>query len=290
VYSCCALSEYNDLKSLSDFLFAMIADFKNNSMELNKVGLALGGGGILGAAHIGTLKAIKENDIEIKYIAGTSIGALVGALYAFGKSWEEIYDIALKLKWLDITSISLSKYGLLTNENLAKLMIEQIGDRKIEDAPIPLAMLATNASNGKRIVLNKGSVADAVMASTCIPGLFKPVAYNNDLLIDGGIVENVPINTVKQMGAEFVIGVDLNTKRSYAKPENILDVMLNSFHFIMEQSDKFQTVKADLLIKPDLSSYNRSNTKQVPELMKTGYKETIKSFNILSEQESTLIK
>lgn len=246
-------------------------------MKLKKVGLALGGGGILGAAHIGALKAIEERGIEISYISGTSIGALVGALYAFGKSWEQIYEIASHMTWLDITSISLSKYGLLTNENLAKLIVEEIGNKKLEDSPIPLQMVATNASNGDKVILSKGSVADAVMASTCIPGLFKPVEIDSELLIDGGIVENVPIKTVAKMGAEFVIAVDLNTERSYAKPMNILDVMLNSFNFIMEQSSKFQTERADLLIKPNLSSFNKSDAKQVPSLMSTGYEKAIET-------------
>jgi NTE family protein len=102
-----------------------------------------------------------------------------------------------------------------------------------------------------------------------------PVEIDGQMLVDGGVVENVPVNTVKEMGAEYVIGVDLNAKYSYEKPDNILDVILNSFNFLMLQSDKLQTDNADLLIKPDLSSFNRSDTDQVDELMKKGYEDSI---------------
>jgi NTE family protein len=102
-----------------------------------------------------------------------------------------------------------------------------------------------------------------------------PVEIDGQMLVDGGVVENVPVNTVKEMGAEYVIGVDLNAKYRYEKPENILDVILNSFNFLMLQSDKLQTDNADLLIKPDLSSFNRSDTDQVDELMKKGYEDSI---------------
>ena len=244
---------------------------------MKETGLALGGGAVLGAAHVGTLRAIDELDIKIKYIAGTSIGAFVAAFFAFGKNWKEIEEIASELKWIDITGISLSRYGLLSNEKLGELIIEHIGDKNIEDADIPLAMIATDVTSGEKVVLDKGSVADAVMASTCIPGIFQPVEINRKMLVDGGIVENVPINTVRKMGAEFVIGVDLNAKHTYDKPDNIIDVMINSFHFLIQQSDKLQTEDADLLIQPDLSKFNRSDMDQVEGLMKKGYEDSKKT-------------
>ncbi|NLV19339.1 MAG: patatin-like phospholipase family protein [Bacteroidetes bacterium] len=242
---------------------------------MKNTGLALGGGAVLGAAHVGTVRAIEELNIRIHYIAGTSIGAFVAAFYAFGKNWKELEKIASVMNWLDITGISLSRYGLLSNEKLGDMVIEQIGDKNIEDSEIPLAMVATDITTGEKVILKKGSVAQAVRASTCIPGIFMPVEIDGQMLVDGGVVENVPVNTVKEMGAEYVIGVDLNAKYSYEKPDNILDVILNSFNFLMLQSDKLQTDNADLLIKPDLSSFNRSDTDQVDELMKKGYEDSI---------------
>lgn len=243
-------------------------------MDRNKnIGLALGGGVALGAAHIGVLRAIDEADIKIDYITGTSVGAFVASFAAFGKSWQEIEEIARDLKWMDIANISLSKFGLLTNNKIRDVIIKHIGDRKIEDSDIPFAMVATNAENGKKVILNNGSVAEAVMASTCIPGIFKPVELEGLMLVDGGIVENVPIKTTIQMGAEFVIGVDLNAKYSYEKPHNILDVISNSFHFIMKHSATFQTEGADILIYPDLSAYGRADINQAENMIKRGYED-----------------
>lgn len=194
-----------------------------------------------------------------------------------GKTGRTSINIASDLKWIDITGISLSRYALLSNEKLGELIVEHIGDKNIQDADIPLAIVATDVSGGGKVVLEKGSVADAVMASTCIPGLFKPVEINKQMLVDGGIVENVPVKTVTEMGAEYVIGVDLNARHTYEKPDNILDVIINSFHYLMQQSDKLQAVNADLLIKPDLSAFNRSNMNQVDELMKVGYEDSKKA-------------
>lgn len=241
---------------------------------MKKIGLALGGGAVLGAAHIGVLKALSEEEIKINYITGTSIGAFVASLVAFGKTWEEIEKIAIELKWMDISGISLSKFALLNNEKLGELMVKHIGNKNIEESNIPLAMIATDISSGEKIVLEKGSVATAVMASACIPGIYKPVEIDGKMLVDGGIVENVPIKTARKIGAKFVIAVDLNAKNTFQKPTNILDVMLNSFQLLTFQVDKIQTKKADLLIQPDLSSFSGSDTKQVQNLIQKGYEET----------------
>lgn len=250
-------------------------------MKNKNTGLALGGGAVLGAAHVGTLKALEEYNLPVDYIAGTSIGAFVAAFYAFGLDCDEIKKIALQLKWMDLSGISLSRYGLLSNEKMGKLLEKYIGKKNLEDAKIPLAVIATDISTGDRVVLDQGPVAQAVMASTCIPGIFKPVKINGRYLVDGGIVENIPIKTTRKLGAKFVIGVDLNGKFSYQKPNNLLDVIVNSFHFLMQNAEKFQIEKADLLIQPDLSGFNRSDTAQVEQLIQRGYedsKNALKSF------------
>ena len=238
-----------------------------------KIGLALGGGAALGAAHIGVLRALEEFDIDVNYIAGTSIGAFVSAFYAFGKNWEDIEKIAKDLNWLDISAISLSQYGLISNEKLGEIITENIGDVNFDQAKIPLAMIATDISNGEKVVLKQGKVATAAMASTCIPGVFQPVEIDERLLVDGGIVDNVPVKPVEEMGAEFIIGVDLSLRRSYKKPENIIEVLLNAFDFALMNATKLQTAESDVLIKPDLSSFNLIETNQVEDLIKQGYSE-----------------
>ncbi|MFO7889375.1 MAG: patatin-like phospholipase family protein [bacterium] len=250
--------------------------FFNKKTKNKKIGLALGGGAVLGAAHIGVLKALEEHNISISYISGTSIGAFIGAFYAFGKSWKEIEEITKDLKWLNVSGLSVPKLGLLSNKKLGDVIKDNIGDETIEQADIPIAIVATDITSGEKVVFKKGSVSTAVMASTCIPGIFIPVENNDRLLVDGGIVENVPVMPLKEMGADFIISVDLNAEHAHKKPENIVEVLLRSFDFILKSATKVQTEEADILIKPDLSPFNMVDMDQADDLIETGYTEAKK--------------
>jgi len=241
-----------------------------------KIGLALGGGAVLGAAHIGVLRALEELEIPISYVAGTSIGAFVSAFVAFGKRWDEIEELANELKWLDVSGVSLSQYGLLSNKKMGKLIRESLGEVTFDQAKIPVAMIATDISNGEKVIMKEGDIATAVMSSTCIPGVFVPVERGDRLLVDGGIVENVPVTPLKDMGADFIIGVDLISKRSNRRPKNIIEVILNTVDFTLMTATKLQTEEADILISPDLSAYNMVDTDNVKELIKTGYDEAMR--------------
>ena len=248
-------------------------------IETKNIGLALGGGAVLGAAHIGVIRAIEENELPIKYVSGTSIGALVAALYAFGKNWEEIREISKDLNWLDLSGLSISKYGLLSNKKIGNIIFDHLGDVELEESKIPLSIIATDIAAGKRVVLNDGSVADAVMASTCIPGIFEPIEKDDQLLVDGGIMENVPLVSLTEMGANYKIGVDLNSKQSLVKPGNIVELMINTVHITLRNVTRFQTPKADLLISPDLSDFNYYQISQVPALIQKGYSESKKAID-----------
>lgn len=244
-----------------------------------KIGLALGGGAVLGAAHIGVLKAIEEYRISISYVGGTSIGALVGALFAFGKSWQEIRDVALNMSWTEISALTLSQYALLSNTKLGRLVKETIGDVRFDQAHIPLAMVATDIGSGQKIVMTEGDVASAVMASACIPGIFCPVERNGHLLVDGGLIENVPVSSVIELGAEITIGVNLASRQALKKPENIVGVLTNAFAITFSDATRHHARKSDFLITPDLSSFNARDTGQVPELIEAGYKAANELFN-----------
>jgi NTE family protein len=243
--------------------------------QKKNIGLALGGGAVLGAAHIGVLRALEELKIPISFIAGTSIGAFVSAFVAFGKRWDEIEELANELKWLDVSSISLSQFGLLSNKKMGKLFKDTLGDVTFDQAKIPVAMIATDISNGEKVIIKDGEISTAVMASTCVPGVFVPIEREGRLLVDGGVVENVPITPLKEMGADFIIGVDLISKRSSRKPKNIIEVILNTVDFTLMAATKLQTEEANILISPDLSAYNMVNTDNVKDLIKTGYEEAI---------------
>ncbi|MBD3278041.1 MAG: patatin [Candidatus Aegiribacteria sp.] len=257
---------------LSDTLSSLLR--KTDSTEKDGVGLALGGGSVLGAAHIGVLRSLQELDIEISAVAGTSIGAMIGAFFAFGKGWEEIRDFALDLDWMDVSKISLSKHGLLSNKKMGSRAGDFLGEVDFADASIPLRIVACDIATGEKVVFSEGKVSTAIMASTCIPAVFVPVKSDGRLLVDGGIVENVPISPLKEMDLDMIIGVDLNAKHSYKKPDSILDVVLNALDITLMNATHLQTKEADLLIAPDLSDFNMIDTDQAEKLIEKGYEES----------------
>ncbi|ERJ12133.1 patatin-like phospholipase family protein [Haloplasma contractile] len=248
----------------------MVNKNKLNNETLH-IGLALGGGAVLGAAHVGALKAIEDKNIKIDCIAGTSIGAIIGAFIAFGKSCEEIEEIISDLNWISVTKLTFSKEGFLTNKKLANKLYDTIGDVNFDDAIIPFSVVATDIATGERVILNKGSVVEAVLASSSIPGIFKPITIDGRMLVDGGVVENVPISPLKEMGAELIVAVSLNPSKE--KPKNMIDIMLNSYYFSTFRTAQLQLEKEHLLLELDLHDYNPVYTKQVPNLIDVGYKQ-----------------
>ncbi|PID70385.1 patatin [bacterium DOLZORAL124_38_8] len=244
---------------------------KQLAVNDKKIGLALGGGATLGAVHIGVLKALDEAGIKIDCVAGTSIGALVSAFFAFRKNYDFIQDIALNMEWDDIASISISKYGLFDNTKIEELVETHLGKVEFEKAEIPLAFVATDILNGEKVILNKGRVAKAVAASCCIPGVFRPIELEHRLLVDGGLVENVPISPLKEMGADIIIAVDLSSGSSYEKPNNFFDILMNSYQTSMLSKTKMQTKGVDLLISPDLDDFSAIDTDQTKDLIEIGY-------------------
>ncbi|RMD96552.1 MAG: patatin [Deltaproteobacteria bacterium] len=237
-----------------------------------KIGLALGGGAARGAAHIGVLKAFEENGLRPDFLTGTSIGAFISALYAFGKPLDAIKEMAKQMRWLDVTAFTVSRYGLLSNGEMRNLLKREIGSVTFEDAPIPLAFVAADISTGERIVIDRGDVAEGVMASSCIPGIFVPVERDGRLLVDGGIVENVPISPLRKMGADLVIAVDLNGSHAYDRPEHIIDVILNTLDIAIDTTTRIQLREADVLISLDLARYSRTDTSDADELYAEGYR------------------
>ncbi len=236
-----------------------------------KIGLALGGGVVLGAAHIGVLQAMEELDIKIDFVAGTSIGAFIGALLAFGKNAKGIKEILSELNWLKSTELSLSRFGLLSNQKLADTLTGAIGNSDLKDALIPLTVVTADISTGEKVVLKTGNVAQAVMASTSIPGIFQPLEIGGRMLVDGGIVENLPVSTVKNMGADKVIAVNLLT--GLREPRNIIDILVNVLQLSIINNSKQQYEKADIILNLELSDYNRVDTDQVPDLITQGYEQ-----------------
>lgn len=244
-------------------------------MFRTKIGLALGGGAAKGLAHIGVLRALEEHHIKIEAISGTSVGALIASLYAFGKSLDEIYELAKDMTVSKMSSFTIKKGGFATTELIEKLVIDNIGDVNIEDALIPLAIIATDIHTGEEIIFKKGKLAKVVAASVAVPGIFVPVEINQRKLVDGGIVENVPISPLKEMGVNTIIAVDLNGVQSYQEPKDVIDIVTNALDIAIDSKTKVQLKAADLVVSLDLVTYSRTdNRERIHELIDLGYKET----------------
>lgn len=236
------------------------------------IGLALGSGAALGAAHVGVLKAIEELGIPIDYVAGTSIGAMVGAFYAFGMPVDEIEELALNLDWPDVSGITLPKLGLFSNHELGNLLDERLGDVQFSEADKKLAVIATNIGDGTKVILDRGDVSNAVKASACVPVLYEPVEINEQLLVDGGLMESVPLSALQKMGASYSIGVDLKSERQYQKPDTILDILNNTFEIALKHLANVNVKEIDLLIQPKLGEFSRTDTQNSSKMIEKGYR------------------
>ncbi len=177
-----------------------------------RVGLALGSGSARGWAHIGVIRALREAGVTIDCVAGASIGAVVGAVFASG-TIDAFEREVLQIDWKRIVTfldVSFSTSGLIDGNKVAKFIRRHIGPDTIEELPLPFRAVATDLGTGRELVIGTGSLIDAVRASSSVPGLFKPVITGNTTMVDGGLVNPVPVRVVRKMGADFVIAVDLN--------------------------------------------------------------------------------
>jgi NTE family protein len=185
---------------------------KNKRVPPAKVALALGSGSARGWAHIGVIRALAEAGVRVDYVAGTSIGALVGAVYASGKI-DSLEDVILRLDWKKIVyffDVVFPKSGLIDGNKVADFIRGHVGEGNIEDLPIPFCAVSTDLATGNEVVIKEGDIIEAVRASISVPGIFTPVKKDDMTQVDGGLVNPVPVSAAREMGADFVIAVDLN--------------------------------------------------------------------------------
>jgi NTE family protein len=228
-----------------------------------KIGLALGSGGARGLAHIGVLKVLEKNNIKIDFIAGSSIGALIGSFYAAGLSAKQIEKIALKTNWsrlFSLIDINL-KQGIIGGEKVKNFIIENIGSIKFKDLKIPLTVVATDFKNGETVYFNQGDVTSAVKASISMPLVFSPVEKDNKLLIDGGFSMPVPVEAVKKMGADFIIAVNLDggyfqQEQVDYKKLTLYQIANTSINIVRYNLAALNVKDADLNICPTIGNIN----------------------------------
>lgn len=246
-----------------------------------KIGLALSGGGARGTVHVGVLSVLVEAGIPIDLIAGTSVGSLVGAAFCAGMPIEQLRAMALTTSWKDLSRPTLSRHGLLSFARLETWIKDIIGDVDIRDLAILFAAVAADLERGHKVVLREGSVATAVRASCSVPGIVTPVEVNGRYLSDGGILDNMPVDVARDMGADYVIGVDIFVPSDYRRM-GALGTGLQSIETMVRHSGG-RIEDADCLIVPEIAGHAYHRFSKTQEFIEQGASATRKALPAIQE-------
>ena len=217
--------------------------------QSKKIALVLGGGSARGLAHIGVLKVLKRNKIPVDIVVGTSIGSLIGAIYALGISLKKVEDIAIKTRWWHLTDFAISKIGLIEGLNLQNIIKDVLEDKGFNDTKKPLYVVTTDIENGEEVVLSSGNLTKAIKASCSIPGIFIPTRIDGRLLVDGGLRSSVPTDVANKLGADFIIAVDVGFCVKKGKITNIFQAVFQAMQIIGSELNKHEARHSNLLIK-----------------------------------------
>jgi NTE family protein len=236
-----------------------------------KIGLALGGGFARGVAHIGVLKVLEREGIPIDCIAGTSSGAIIGAMYCSGICAKELEEISYLLRFGDFARLTISRLGLWTTDPMVPLLQRILKVHTFEELRIPLAVSATEFTTGESVVFTSGPLIDSVRASCAYPGAFLPVPVDGRLMVDGLLAHPVPTTPLKQMGAEKVIAVYFKSHWiSDSGPKHFMDVIGQCFSIAQSRMCAQWQLNADAILEPHVGDFAYDAFHQAPELVKVG--------------------
>ncbi|MEM5595710.1 patatin-like phospholipase family protein [Niallia circulans] len=262
-------------------------------MERPKIGLALGSGGARGFAHIGVIKILREENIPIDYIAGSSIGAIIGCLYGAGSDIERLYTLSKFFKRKYYLDFTVPKMGFIAGNRVKELIHLFTYGKNLEELDIPVAIVATDLLTAEKVVFTKGPIADAVRASISIPGIFVPEKIDGRLLVDGGVIDRVPVSVVKEMGADIVIAVDVAKVNIHTDISNIYDVIMRSLDIMQMELVESREVASNVMIKPPVEMFNSKAFTDLEKIIEIGETETrkyIEGIKRKSEREERMKK
>ena len=235
------------------------------------IGLALGGGFARGLAHIGVIKALERAGIPIDFIAGTSIGAVIGAGYASGMTVRELEEVASLVRFKDFSRWTVSRFGLFSNDKMANFLKNALRCKTFEELRIPLSVTATDILTGTPAVFTSGDLIDPVRASCAYPGMFLPVNLNGRLLVDGFLAHSVPATPLRQMGAERVIASHLSAHWVKPKgPRHVFDVIGQCFSIAQEKSSAAWRQASDLIVEPAIGEFGYDDFVHAADLISAG--------------------
>lgn len=244
-----------------------------SSFKQPSIGVALGGGFARGLAHIGVLKVLEQEGIPISFVAGTSVGSVIGAAYCSGISAKELEEIASLVRFKHFARWTISRLGFASNDRMTGFLRKMLKVRTFEELRIPLAVTATDFVTGDGIVFRSGDLIDPVRASCAYPGMFLPVNINGKLLVDGLLAHAVPTVPLRDMGSDKVLGVYLSAGWvNMNGPRHVFDVIGQCFSIAQQKMCGMWESAADLVITPDVRGFSYDGFERAPELIRAGEK------------------
>ncbi|MGD7043573.1 patatin-like phospholipase family protein [Jeotgalibacillus proteolyticus] len=242
-----------------------------------KIGLALGSGGARGFAHLGVLKVLRDENIPVHMVAGSSMGSLVGAMYCAGHELEDLYRLAHTFRSKFFVDLTIPRMGFISGEKVKQFIKLFTHQKHIEDLDIPLSIVATDIVKAERVVFTKGPVDVAVRSSISVPGIFVPEKVDGRLLVDGGVIDRVPSSVVRDMGADVVIGVDVSQVKRNAEISTIYDVIMQSIDILQSEVLRYKLSTADVLMSPKVEQFGGKTFQQAADIILLGEEEARKA-------------
>ena len=249
-----------------------------------RICLALGGGAARGFAHIGVIQVLEEAGIKPHCVAGTSAGSLVAALYASGRNGPELARLALRMDESAITDWSFPARGVIRGEALARYVRQQTGGKLIEQMPMPLGIVATDLDSGQGVLFRRGDLGQAVRASSAVPAVFQPVRIQNREYVDGGLVSPVPVRYAREMGADFVIAVDISTQPEGQPTGDAFSLLLQTCSIMGRSINQFELREADLVVRPALAGVGSADFTARQKAIQAGRQAALLQLNALKEK------
>lgn len=217
------------------------------------IALALGGGGAKGFAHIGVIKALEAQAITVDIVVGTSAGSVVGALFAAGRTGFELQELAIPFSETQVSDWVLPDRGVVKGDSLARFINAAVVNQPLEKLPKKFGAVATDLASGEPILFRSGDTGTAVRASSSVPGIFQPVAIRGREYVDGSLASPVPVKFARDMGATFVIAVDISDRPANSKIKTTYEVLLQTLTIMGQTISRYELAQADLVIRPDVS-------------------------------------
>jgi NTE family protein len=240
-----------------------------------RIALVLGAGAAKGFAHIGVLKILEANKIPIHLIVGTSMGSVIGSLYAYGCDAFQLQKMSLSIEMGDVLDYAFPDNGFIKGEKLEEYINKSLKNTPMERLNLPFYAVTADIQTGREVVFGKGNTGTAVRASCSIPGVFRPVRIGDRMYVDGGVVSPVAVDAARRQGADVVIAVDVSSGMDYGQPENTIDTILQSVNIMYSKLASVQLSKADVVIRPKVGHIASGDFSKRHEAILEGEKATL---------------